>query len=110
MGSQREPIRNSDQPGVVPLDVVHLRDLRRGAPEQIGHLFRREAGQRSVRALWVESFESVSLSHSAKIVSRGRNAVGGGIILFLRLTFCCLLLHRRTVFPLLLCSALRRRF
>ena len=110
MGSQREPIRDPDQPGVVSLDVVHLRDLRRGVSEQIRDLLRREAGQRSVRALWVEGFESVSLSHSAKIVSRGHSAVGGGIILFMRLTFCCLLLHRRTVFPLLLCSALRRRF
>ncbi len=27
MGSQREPIRDPDQPGVVSLDVVHLRDL-----------------------------------------------------------------------------------
>ena len=51
MGSQREPIRDPDQPGVVPLDVVHLRDLRRGVSEQVGHLFRREAEERSVRLL-----------------------------------------------------------
>ena len=27
MGSQREPIRDPDEAGVVPFDVIHLRDL-----------------------------------------------------------------------------------
>ena len=49
MGSQREPIRDPDQPGVVPFDVVHLRDFRRGMSEQVRDLFRREAEERPVR-------------------------------------------------------------
>ena len=51
MVSECEPIRNPDQPGVVPFDVVHLRDLRRGVSEQIRDLLRREAEERSVRLL-----------------------------------------------------------
>ena len=51
MGSQREPIRDPDEAGVVPFDVVHLCDLRRGVSEQVRDLFRREAEERSVRLL-----------------------------------------------------------
>jgi hypothetical protein len=43
--SQSEPIRDPDEAGVVPLDVVHLRDLRRAVSEQVRNLFRREAKQ-----------------------------------------------------------------
>ncbi len=49
--SQREPIRDPDEAGVVSLDVVHLRDLRRRVSEQVRHLFRREAEERPVRLL-----------------------------------------------------------
>lgn len=48
MGSESELIRDPDEPGVVPLDIVHLRDLRRAVSEQIGDLFRREGEERSV--------------------------------------------------------------
>ena len=51
MGSQCEPIRDPDQPGIVSLDVVHLRDLRRAVSEQVRDLFRREAEERAVGLL-----------------------------------------------------------
>ena len=51
MGSKREPIRNPDEAGVVPLEVVHLRDLRRAVFEQVRDLFRREAEERPVRLI-----------------------------------------------------------
>ena len=51
MDSQSEPIRDPDQRGVVSLDVIHLRDLRRAVSEQVRHLFRREAEERTVRPL-----------------------------------------------------------
>ena len=61
MGSEREPIRDPDQPGIVQLDIVHLRDLRRGVPEQVRDLFRRDAEERSVRL-----FHKAASTHRCK--------------------------------------------
>ncbi len=67
MGSEREPIRDPEEAGVVPLDVVHLGDLRRAVSEQVRDLFRREAEERSVGLPYsVYKFRAESVSETAR--------------------------------------------
>ena len=87
MDSQREPIRNPDQPGVIPFDVVHLRDLRCGMPEQIRDLFRREAEECPIRLFdSVYKFRSESVPEARRPI-RSRLALSSRLSAFLSSRF-----------------------